>query len=70
MIRVKDEAGQIVPGLYRDDSGALVVKDDPGLNKYNKQKSVVSAQKATIEKLTNDVEELKKLVGMLIKEKE
>lgn len=69
MKRVVDNAGNVIQGLYRANDGSIVVDDSAGLDKYKKQKSVVSAQKQTIEKLSRDVEELKALVGALLEGK-
>ena len=69
MKKVVDENGVLVNGLYRDETGALVVKDEDGFDKYNKRKALFYSQRAKIEQLTSDVEELKSMVAALIQHK-
>jgi len=69
MKKVVDENGVLVNGLYRDETGALVVKDEDGFDKYNKRKALFSSQRAKIDQLTSDVEELKSMVAALIQHK-
>lgn len=67
MIRVKDSNGRIVEGLFRDETGALIVKNDAELDKYLQQKRVVVEQKETINRLSDEIEELKRMVNSLLK---
>ena len=66
MMRVKNRDGTIIEGLFRNDDGSLVVKNDSELDKYNKQKKIVSEQQETITNMTKELDELKNLVNSLI----
>lgn len=62
MLRVKDENGNIVPGLFKDSLGAIVVKNDSEYNRYLNEKK----QQQTISNLTDQIAELKELVNNLL----
>lgn len=76
MIRVKDESGNIVPGLYKNELGAIVVKNNPEYQKYIQRKQEikiindlqkeVSEQKEIIESVVAEVQEIKTLLYKLI----
>ena len=62
MLRVKDENGNVVPGLFKDDRGAIVVNDKPGYQKYLLEKQ----HQETINNLKQEVSELKDMIHALI----
>jgi hypothetical protein len=62
---VKDNTGSVLKGLYRGHNGALVVHDPEEFNKYNREKS----SKEEINRLSNEVQQLKELVTSLLREK-
>lgn len=62
MIRVKDQSGNIIPGLFKTGMGALVVKNDSEYDKYIQTKQ----QQEVINNLTQEVSELKTMVQNLI----
>lgn len=62
MLRVKDENGNIIPGLFKDSIGSIIVKDDSNYNAYVKQKQ----QQEIINNLTKEVSELKGLIEKII----
>lgn len=62
MIRVKDQSGNIIPGLFKNGIGALVVKNDSEYDKYIQTKQ----QQEVINNLTQEVSELKTMVQNLI----
>lgn len=66
MKRVKDESGNIIPGLLKDEKGALVVSDVSEYNKYKKQKEFMQSQSSKIDSLGKEVEELKRLIKQLL----
>lgn len=66
MIRVKDSNDVVIEGLYRDSNGVLIVKNDNELDKYNKQKQIILDKNSAIQKMTDEIEELKRLVHSLI----
>ena len=62
MLRVKDEFGNIVPGLFKDGLGNIIVKNDSEYNKYIHAKQ----QHEIINNLTKEVEELKNIISSFI----
>lgn len=62
MIQVKDQQGNIVPGLFKDSLGNIVVQDDLDYRRYNKEKK----QAETINNLVKEVAELRQLVNHLL----
>lgn len=62
MIKLKDEIGNVVPGLYKDNLGAIIVENDFEYNRYMIEKK----QQETINNLTQEVSELKMLMNNLI----
>lgn len=62
MIKVKDEQGNEIPGLYKDSRGVIVVKDDAQHRRYVKEKR----QAEIINNLVKEVSELRQLVNDLI----
>lgn len=65
MHRVKDQSGNIIPGIMKGDIGSLVVTDVDQYYKYMREKE--SIQK--INNLENEVQQLKELVQSLLREK-
>lgn len=62
MIKVKDNSGHVMSGIYKDERGYLVVKNDI---EYNKHLRSVQQQE-TINKLSEEVSELKNMMSQLI----
>jgi hypothetical protein len=62
MYKVTDKSGNIIPGLLKNNLGSFVVEQNTEYSNYLQMK----AQFQKINTLTNEVEELKKLVGDLI----
>lgn len=62
MLRVKDESGNIVAGLFKDNLGNLVVNDNKAYNTYLKSKQ----QQETINNLSKELTELKELINNLL----
>jgi hypothetical protein len=70
MKRVKDEFGNIVPGLLKDERGALVVSDVGEYHKYKRQKELIEIQSGRIDALNKQVENLQLLVERLLDSKQ
>lgn len=70
MKKVVDQNGNLVTGLLRDETGALVVTDTAGLNKYKMQKQLFQEQQMKINSLQQDVSVLKQLVERIIQERQ
>lgn len=58
MIRVKDHSGNIVPGVYKNNLGAIVVKNEPALEENRRIHRIAS--------LESKVDELTQLVQTLL----
>lgn len=69
MKQIVDEQGNVVQGLYRDDNGAIVVKDPAAMHKYKMQRNVFMTQTNKISDLEMKMRELSTLVDRLIKER-
>lgn len=69
MKRVIDDTGKIIPGIYRDVNGMLVVNDSTQFNKYKILKERDETQRATISDLSAKLDELSNMVNSLIKDK-
>lgn len=69
MKQIIDESGNVVQGLYRDDNGAIVVKDSAAMHKYKTQRNVLTTQKNKISDLEMRLDELSTLVERLLKER-
>lgn len=67
---VVDASGNIIPGIMRDTTGALVVTDKNGLDKYRKKRQSFQEQQQKISTLEQELESLKVLVNRLIQEKQ
>lgn len=64
-MRVKDSSGNIIPGLERDQSNGLVVRDKVAYNRY-------ITEKTRIEKINNlelQVQSLTEIVQKLLSDK-
>lgn len=66
-MRVKDDQGNIIPGLYRASNGSIIVSDRDGYDKYVKQRDSILEQKTSISKLQTQVDELKEMIATLLK---
>lgn len=64
MIRIKDETGQIISGIYREESGAILVDDSDSYGKYLKEKE----RTMEVVQLTSKVDALEKMVRQLLDE--
>lgn len=62
MIKIKDDSGHVMSGIYKDDKGYIVVKNDV---EYNKHLRSVQQQE-TINKLSQEVSQLKEMMSELI----
>jgi len=63
MIRVEGHKN-----LYRDEkSGAIINCDTTGYTQYKKSKNRNQSQKSEIERLRSEIDEIKSLLGELIK---
>ena len=58
MIRVKDLGGNIVPGVYKNSLGAIIIKDDKALDENKRAHKIVSLEK--------QVEQLTTMVSLLL----
>lgn len=70
MMRVKDENGKIVEGVYKDSLGNIIVKKETEYKKYKRQQEVINRLTDKIENLSDTVDQLAKLVMVLTKDKE
>lgn len=70
MMRVKDENGKIVEGVYKDSLGNIIVKKETEYKKYKQQQEVINRLTDKIENLSDTVDQLAKLVMALTKEKD
>ena len=66
MIMVKDAQGNIIPGLFKDKSGALVVSDTAEFAKYKRQQQLAHSSTERIKQLSNEVDSLKEMVAQLM----
>lgn len=62
MMKIKDDSGHIMSGIYKDDRGYIVVKNDAEYNKHLRS----IQQQETINKLSQEVSELKEMMSELI----
>ena len=62
MIQVKDESGNLVPGLLKDSLGAIVVERGYDYNKYIQERKRLDQ----INNLESEVKELKSLIYQLL----
>lgn len=67
---VVDRYGNVVDGLYRNGDGSLVVKNDQEYHKHQIVKDVVDKQKQAIADISSELEELKRIVSILILSKD
>lgn len=69
MKRIKDENGNIVPGVIKTERGAIIVNDTSEFNKYKQQQQMMQEQRRRIENLSSEVETLKALVQQLLEQR-
>lgn len=62
MIKIKDNSGQVMSGIFKDERGNLIVKNDIEYRKYLQSKQ----QQETINNLSKEVSELKSMMQDLI----
>lgn len=62
MIKVKDESGAVINGVYKDNLGNLIVGDVKEYNKYMYEKQ----QQEIINNLKEDVNSLKSMLTTII----
>lgn len=65
MHKVKDQNGNIIPGIVKSDVGGLIVTDTERYYKYMREKE--SIQK--INNLEHEIQQLKELVQTLLRDK-
>lgn len=66
MIRVQDISGNVIPGLFRDKNGLIVVNDKDAYQRYVTTKSFKERDAQKIDALQNELAELKSLVERLL----
>ena len=66
MKQVKDNSGNVLEGVYRHDSGALVVHDPTKYKRYEIQKSAFAQSQKQIEDLTKELLEMKNIIGKIL----
>lgn len=62
MKKIINNAGIIMPGLYRGVANSIVVKDDASLRDYNLKVNAVKKRDSEIDSLKKEVAELKSLI--------
>lgn len=62
MIKVRDENGNVIPGLLKNDLGAIVVEQTSDYQRYLTEKK----QQETINNLSKELSELKDLISSLL----
>lgn len=65
-MKVKDQNGNIVYGIYRTDQGGLVVNDQSAYDKYIR----TSEQAKKVLNMEKQIQELKSLVAQLLNREE
>lgn len=65
MLRVKDENGNLIPGLLKDGLGNIIVKNDAEYNRFKLERQ----QQEAINNLTQEISELKLIINKLLSEK-
>jgi len=63
MIKVTDERGNEIPGMYKNINGALIVNNNDDYRRYAREKK----QAETINSLVKEVSELKTTIEVLSK---
>lgn len=66
MMHVKDESGNIIPGLFKDSVGAIIVEKNYDYNKYVQEKKRLDK----INNLESEVKELKELIYKLLEKQQ
>lgn len=57
-----------VPGIYKESEGILINKDNEALDKYRKKRELLWEKEARINKIEEDLQEIKSLLRKLTKE--
>lgn len=58
MLRVKDESGQIVRGVYKNSLGAILVDNQTEYEKYKRQQETINTLNKKVDELTSLVHQL------------
>ncbi len=72
MKKIKDESGDVVPKLYKDDLGTIVVKDNSAYNKYIQDKKnliEISELRHEISILKEQMKQIMSLLNLLNRER-
>lgn len=69
MMQIVDDAGNPIRGLLRDANGMIVVNDSVQFTKYKILKERDESQRSTISEMTKRLDELSKMVLMLVEDK-
>lgn len=64
MIRIKDQSGNIVPGLYKNELGAIVVNNNAEYQRYMQAKHQVEA----INKINEDIDRQEQAINIIMSE--
>ena len=67
MIKIKDQFGREIPGLYRGKNGSLIVQDELSLSRYKKQKEHRELMTTKLDLLENELQDLKSILKQLLK---
>lgn len=70
MIKVVDKNGEIVDGLYRNADGSLIVKNDQQYHQHQKVKDILEKQQKAVVDISNELQELKRMMSILILSKD
>lgn len=62
MLRVKDENGNVINGLVKDNLGNIIVNNDKEYNRYIQEKNM----QQSVNQLEHEVKELKSMITDLI----
>lgn len=65
MPKIADETGRVIPGLFRDSTGAIIVNDSIALNKHIAAKNLEERVASTEKKLQEIHEMLGKMMHHL-----
>lgn len=62
MMKIKDNSGQVMSGIFKDERGNLIVKNDLEYRKYLQSKQ----QQETINNLSKEVSDLKSMMQEIL----
>jgi len=69
MIKVQDKNGNEIPGLFRTQTGSIVVRDKNSYDRYLLERNSRMTDKNKIESLEDQVRNLTSLVEKLLNDK-